>query len=96
MKQLLLLPVLLGSASIALAQAPSCTALQTENVALKDTLVAYEARLGIGVGGVTVEEGPACSTSPSTARCGGCSTPSPLRGVRWARTCSEELAALPC
>jgi len=57
MKRLLLLPALLASTSAALAQAPNCTALQTENAALKDKLVAYEARLGIGVGGVTVTDG---------------------------------------
>jgi len=56
-KHLLLLPALLGSISVARAQAPNCAALKTENEALKDKIVAYEARLGIGVGGVRTEDG---------------------------------------
>ena len=75
-KHLLLLPALLGSISVAMAQAPNCAALKTENMALKDKLVAYEARLGIGVGGVTVEDGDpslkvkfiSCKASKSTHR----------------------------
>ena len=56
-KHLLLLPALLGSISVAKAQAPNCAALKTENEALKDKIVAYEVRLGIGVGGVRTEDG---------------------------------------
>jgi hypothetical protein len=59
MKCVLLVSALLGSMSAAMAQAPTCATLQAENTALKDKVVAYEARLGIGVGGVTVEEGDA-------------------------------------
>jgi len=54
MKKLLLLPTLFVSAT-AFAQSPAgavkplnCAAVQTENVALKEKIVAYEARLGIG------------------------------------------------
>lgn len=54
MKKLLLLPALLISTA-AFAQSPAgaakplnCSAVQTENVALKEKIVAYEARLGIG------------------------------------------------
>lgn len=57
MKKALLLPVTFCCASAALAQTTNCTALQTENIALKDKVVAYEARLGIGSGGVTVADG---------------------------------------
>ena len=73
-KHLLLLPALLGSISVARAQAPNCAALKTENEALKDKIVAYEARLGIGVGGVRIEDGDpflkvkfiSCKASKST------------------------------
>lgn len=54
MNKLLLLPTLFVSAA-AFAQSPAgaakpsnCAAVQTENVALKEKIVAYEARLGIG------------------------------------------------
>ena len=54
MNKLLLLPTLFISAT-AFAQSPAgaakplnCAAVQTENVALKEKIVAYEARLGIG------------------------------------------------
>lgn len=54
MKKLLLLPTWFISAA-AFAQSPAgatkplnCAAVQTENVALKEKIVAYEARLGIG------------------------------------------------
>lgn len=57
MKKFLLLPALCGWSATAFAQAPNCAALTTENAALKDKIVAYEARLGIGVGGVTVTDG---------------------------------------
>ena len=57
MKKLLLLPALCCWSSAAFAQAPNCAALTTENAVLKDKIVAYEARLGIGVGGVTVADG---------------------------------------
>jgi|GEM_PF-6768333 len=57
MKKFLLLSVLGGWATAASAQATNCAALTTENAALKDKIVAYEARLGIGVGGVTVADG---------------------------------------
>jgi hypothetical protein len=57
MKKLLLLPIILYSSSAAFAQTTSCAALQTENAALKEKIVAYEARLGIGVGGVSIEDG---------------------------------------
>lgn len=57
MKKLLLLPALLCCSLGAFAQTSNCAALQTENAALKDKLVAYEARLGIGVGGVKVADG---------------------------------------
>ena len=75
-KHLLLLPALLGSISVAKAQAPNCAALKTENEALKDKIVAYEARLGIGVGGVRIEDGDpflkvkfiSCKASKSTHR----------------------------
>lgn len=75
-KHLLLLPALLGSISVARAQAPNCAALKTENEALKDKIVAYEARLGIGVGGVRIEDGDpslkvkfiSCKASKSTHR----------------------------
>jgi hypothetical protein len=57
MKKLLLMPVLCCWSAAAFAQATNCAALTTENAALKDKVVAYEARLGIGVGGVTVTDG---------------------------------------
>ena len=54
MKKVLLLPALFISAA-AFAQSPAgtakpvnCAAVQTENAALKEKIVAYEARLGIG------------------------------------------------
>ena len=57
MKKLLLLPALF-LCSTAFAQKPvDCNAVKTENAALKEKVVAYEARLGIGVGGVTVADG---------------------------------------
>ena len=63
MKKLLLLPAVLVSVA-ASAQKPAgtaktvnCAAVQTENEALKEKIVAYEARLGIGVGGVVVTDG---------------------------------------
>lgn len=59
MRKFLLLPVLCGWSSVAFAQATDCAAIKTENAALKDKIVAYEARLGIGVGGSTVEDGDA-------------------------------------
>jgi hypothetical protein len=40
MKKLLLLPTMLYCSSAALAQTSNCSALQTENAALKDKLVA--------------------------------------------------------
>ncbi|RZK42373.1 MAG: hypothetical protein EOO61_05440 [Hymenobacter sp.] len=74
MKKLLLLPAMLYCSSAALAQTSNCSALQTENAALKDKMVAYEARLGIGVGGVKVADGDdkikvkflSCKASKST------------------------------
>jgi hypothetical protein len=76
MKNLLFLPALLYCSSAALAQTSNCAAVQTENAALKDKLVAYEARLGIGVGGVTVQDGDptlkvkflSCKASKATHR----------------------------
>ena len=74
MKKLLLLPVLCWY-SVALAQKPvDCAAVKTENEALKEKVVAYEARLGIGVGGVKVVDGDdrvkvkflSCKASKST------------------------------
>ena len=63
MKNLLLLPCLFISTA-AFAQNPvgaakllNCAAVQTENAALKEKIVAYEARLGIGVGGVNTING---------------------------------------
>ena len=57
MKKLLLLPALC-CCSVAFAQKPvDCTAVKTENAALKEKVVAYEARLGIGVGGVAIADG---------------------------------------
>ena len=57
MKKFLLLPAICCWSSTAFAQAPNCAALKTENIALKDKIMAYEARLGIGVGGVAIEDG---------------------------------------
>ena len=58
MKKVLLLPALCWS-SIAFAQVKpvDCVAVKAENNALKEKIVAYEARLGIGVGGVTIIDG---------------------------------------
>ncbi len=74
MKKLLLLPALCWY-SAAFAQKPlDCAAVKTENEALKEKVVAYEARLGIGVGGVKVADGDdklkvkflSCKASKST------------------------------
>lgn len=56
MKKLLLLPALCCWSAAAFAQAPNCAALTKENADLKDKIVAYEARLGIG-GDATVTDG---------------------------------------
>jgi hypothetical protein len=58
MKKFLLLPAFCCY-SVAFAQTKpvDCTAIKAENTALKEKLVAYEARLGIGVGGVVIEDG---------------------------------------
>lgn len=53
----MLLPALCCWSVAAFAQAPNCAALTKENADLKEKIVAYEARLGIGVGGVTVVDG---------------------------------------
>ena len=74
MKKFLLLPALCCWSASAFAQAPNCAALTIENAALKDKIVAYEARLGIGVGGVKVADGDesikvkflSCKASKST------------------------------
>lgn len=76
MKKFLLLPVLCCWSATAFAQAANCAALTTENAAMKDKIVAYEARLGIGVGGVTVTDGDpsvkvkfiSCKASKATKR----------------------------
>jgi hypothetical protein len=76
MKLSFLLAALSCCTSAALAQTTNCTDLQKENAALKDKLVAYEARLGIGVGGVTVTDGSptlkvrflSCKASKATHR----------------------------
>jgi hypothetical protein len=57
MKERLLLLALCCWSVATSAQATNCAALTTENAALKDKIVAYESRLGIGVGGVTVRDG---------------------------------------
>jgi len=75
MRKFLLLPAL-GWSSAVFAQSADCSAIKAENVVLKDKIVAYEARLGIGVGGVAVEDGdPAikvkflsCKASKATHR----------------------------
>jgi hypothetical protein len=75
MKKILLLPFLCGWCS-AFAQGPSCTALATENAALKDKIAGYEARLGISANGVTVVDGDplikvkfvSCKASKATKR----------------------------
>ena len=63
MKKLLLLPAVLVSVA-AFAQKPAgaaktvnCAAVQTENEAFKEKIVAYEARLGIGASGVSAVSG---------------------------------------
>lgn len=74
MKKLLLLPVLCCWSAAASAQTTNCAALTKENAELKDKIVAYEARLGIGVGGVKVADGDesikvkflSCKASKST------------------------------
>ena len=76
MKRFLLLPALCCWSAAAFAQAPNCAALTKENAALKDKIVAYEARLGIGVDGITVTDGDpsvkvkfiSCKASKATKR----------------------------
>lgn len=73
MKKLLILPFLLSS-SIAFAQAVNCVSVQAENVALKDKIANYEARLGIGIEGAKASSGDdkfgikflSCKASKST------------------------------
>lgn len=58
MKNLLILPVLCWySVAFAQTKPADCAAVIAENTVLKEKIVAYEARLGIGVGGVTVVDG---------------------------------------
>lgn len=57
MKKLLLLPALLCCSAAFAQTATNCAALKTENEALKEKVVAYEARLGIGVEGVKIANG---------------------------------------
>jgi hypothetical protein len=57
MKKFLLLPLLLSWTTTAFAQTTDCATLTKENATLKDKVAAYEARLGIGVGGATVADG---------------------------------------
>ena len=76
MKKLLLLPALCWC-SVALGQtATNCAAVKAENEALKEKVVAYEARLGIGVEGVKIANGDeqvkvmflSCKASKSTRK----------------------------
>jgi hypothetical protein len=57
MKKLLLLPALLCCSAAFAQTATNCAAIKAENEALKEKVVAYEARLGIGVEGVKIANG---------------------------------------
>jgi len=63
MKKLLLLPALMLSTSVFAQKSASvskpvdCALIKTENEALKEKIAVYEARLGIGIGGVNTING---------------------------------------